>query len=47
VPRRFLAPALSVLIALSIGPAAPVAAAPACDPFLDRAGIDVLAASVP
>src|SRR6188474_357225 len=33
VPRRFLVPVLTVVLALSIGPAAPVAAAPACDPF--------------
>ncbi|HET9347274.1 MAG TPA: M14 family zinc carboxypeptidase [Candidatus Limnocylindrales bacterium] len=35
MPRRFLVPVLTVVIALSVGPAAPiVAAAPACDPFL-------------
>ena len=33
MPRQFLVPALSVVLALAIGPAAPVAAAPGCDPF--------------
>jgi Zinc carboxypeptidase len=32
VPRRFLVPVLTVVLALSVGPAAPVAAA-GCDPF--------------
>ena len=31
--RRFLVPLLAVVLALSIGPATPVTAAPGCDPF--------------
>ena len=40
MPRRFLVPALSVVLALAIGPAAPVAAAPGCDPFQTPPQID-------
>ena len=40
MPRRFLVPALSVVLALAIGPAAPVAAAPGCDPFQTPPEID-------
>ena len=41
MPRRFLAPVLSVVLALAIGPAAPaVVAAPGCDPFQTPPEID-------
>ena len=47
MPRRLLVPALSLVLALAIGPAAPaarVAAAPGCDPFQTTPEYD---ASVP
>jgi hypothetical protein len=40
VSRRFLVPTLTVVLVLTVGPAAPVVAAPACDPFQTAADYD-------